>query len=216
MAQTAFEGFDPDACGWFARLAENNSKAWFEANRATHKAGIAGPMQALMDIAQAQYGGTTKLFRPHRDVRFSKDKSPYNTHQRAAVHGLGPMALYAALDADGFFAGAGVYGFQPARLALFRDVVALEDGAVFAARLDAAQDAGCQLTGETLKTVPRGFDAAHPRAALLRYKSLILGARIGPAAAANAATVEAHARAMWAAAYPVMAWLYDKMGNRPD
>ncbi|MEM8742044.1 MAG: DUF2461 domain-containing protein [Pseudomonadota bacterium] len=211
-----FAGFDPGACAWFAELQANNTKAWFEANRAGHKTGIVAPMQALMEIAQASHGGEIKLFRPHRDVRFSKDKSPYNTHQRAALHSIGPMALYASIGADGFHAGGGVYGFQPARLALFRDVVGFEDGAEFARLVAAAQSAGCVLMGETLKKTPRGFTPDHPRADLLRHKSLILIGRIPPDEAADAAKVEAHARAMWSAVAPVGAWLLAKMGHRPD
>ncbi|MEL6232883.1 MAG: DUF2461 domain-containing protein [Pseudomonadota bacterium] len=211
-----FAGFDPGACAWFAELEANNTKAWFEANRDRHKTGIAAPMQALMEIAQASHGGEIKLFRAHRDVRFSKDKSPYNTHQRAALHSIGPMALYASLGADGFHAGGGVYGFRPDRLALFRDVVGFEDGAEFARLVAAAQSAGCVLMGETLKKTPRGFAPDHPRAELLRHKSLILIGRIPPEQAADAAKVEAHARAMWAAVAPVGAWLLEKMGQRPD
>jgi len=211
----SFDGFDPGACAWFAELAANNRKDWFEAHRATHREGIVAPMQALMEEAQARHGGKIKLFRPHRDVRFSKDKSPYHTHQRAMLYGLGPMALYAAIDAEGFYAGGGVYGFRPERLALFRDVVAAEDGAELARRIAAAEAAGCTVEGETLKTVPRGYDRDHPRADLLRHKSLILGGRIGAKEAADAARVRAHALAMWDAVRPVGDWLLEQMGM-PD
>ena len=72
--------------------------------------------------AQALQGGEVKLFRQHRDVRFSKDKSPYNTDLRAGIYDRPgkTMGLYCALDAAGFFAGAGVYAFEKDQLERYR------------------------------------------------------------------------------------------------
>jgi uncharacterized protein (TIGR02453 family) len=209
-----FSGFDPGACAWFAVLAANNTRDWFEANRALHRRGIADPMHALLVEAQAEHGGEVKLFRPNRDVRFSADKSPYHTHQRAALHGLGPMALWAAIDAEGFMAGGGVYGFSPDRLSRYRDVVAGESGAAFGQAVAEARAAGLEFWGESLARVPRGYPADHPRAELLRMKSLALSARIGPEATTDPHAVRAHARRCWDAVRPVADWLLAAMGRR--
>lgn len=209
-----FAGFAPEACFFFAELARNNEKAWWEANRHRHRDGIAGPMQALMDEAQARFGGEVKLFRPNRDVRFSKDKSPYAVHQRAALHGIGPMALYAAVDAEGFHAGGGVFEFVPERLALYRSVVAAEGGEAFAAAVAAAAAAGAVLSGDSLAKVPKGFPPDHPRGDLLRMKNLILLGRLPPERVGEAEAVRAHAFALWEAVKPVADWLLAAMGRR--
>jgi uncharacterized protein (TIGR02453 family) len=211
-----FSGFDPGAPAFFAELARENSRVFFEAHRALHRDGIARPMQALMEEAQAAFGGEVKLFRPHRDVRFAKDRSPFNTHQRAALHGLGPLALYAALDAEGFHAGGGVYGFLPERLALYREVVAADAGAEFAARVAAAVAAGATLSGEALARVPKGYPPDHPRADLLKLRNLILLGRMDPGRVGDAEAVRAHAFAMWRAVMPVADWLLAAMGRRAD
>jgi uncharacterized protein (DUF2461 family) len=87
-APAAFPGF-PDARGdFFLALALHNDRDWFQAHRAEYEQGWAQPMASLMDEVRAglrgAYGkrelGAPKVFRIHRDIRFSKDKTPYKTH----------------------------------------------------------------------------------------------------------------------------------------
>lgn len=210
----SFNGFDPAACGWFEDLARHNNKDWFTANRALHREGIVGPMQALLDEAQAKFGGETKIFRANRDVRFSKDKSPYHLHQRGLVHSVGVMAIYTAIDAEGFYAGMGVYGFEPARLRQFRAAVAAEGGESFARIVADIETVGIPLSGERLKTVPRGFDADHPRADLLKQKAIIFGRRSDAGSVSDAEAVRAFAFETWTTIRPADDWLFEAMGPK--
>jgi uncharacterized protein (TIGR02453 family) len=124
-----------------------------------------------------------KVFRIHRDVRFSKDKAPYKTHIGGYVAleggGRGPSAvapLYLHLGAGERFAAAGHYLMDAPQLARFRAAVLDEgSGRALAAILAGLVRSGFVVgSSETLKKVPRGIEPAHPRADLLRRKGLIV------------------------------------------
>lgn len=122
------------------------------------------------------------MFRIFRDVRFSKDKSPYKTHIGGYVPigqvGEGPSApapLYFHIGTD-MFAAAGHYMMLPDQLARFREAV-LDDarGRPLASILAGLEKRGFVVGAhEALKKVPRGMDPGHPRAALLKQKGLIV------------------------------------------
>ena len=77
----AFEGFPPAAFAFYAELEEpgNNTRAWFDANRDRYERDVRRPVEALLASAAGEFGTHAKVFRPHRDVRFSPDKRPYKT-----------------------------------------------------------------------------------------------------------------------------------------
>lgn len=209
-----FEGFGVGAIRWFKALEKNNSRDWFLANRAVFDAEIKAPMEALLEAAAARHGGEAKVFRQNRDVRFSKDKSPYKTAIYGGVYGEGVMGLYACLDAKGFFAGIGAYVFAPDQLSRFRDAVdAEESGAALVRAIGAAEKAGVTVEeGDALKSAPRGYDKEHPRLDLLRRKNLILGARIGPKEALAGDAPATFAHRIWEAARPVADWIDAHVG----
>ena len=128
MAQLTFKGFPAAAFDWFAGIAQNNNKDWFEANRATFESAVKAPLSALMEDAAETFGGQVKLSRPHRDVRFSKDKSPYKRNLFAVLHSFNDensaqmtaAGLYCSISADGLFAGTGYYEMTPDQLARYR------------------------------------------------------------------------------------------------
>ena len=80
-----FLGFGPGAVDWFRGLEADNSKAYFVGSRAVWEADVRGPLERLLEELGEDLGGSAKLFRPHRDVRFSKDKSPYKTNNYGVV-----------------------------------------------------------------------------------------------------------------------------------
>jgi len=186
-----FTGFADPQRRFFRALARNQDRDWFQAHKHEYEAGWLRPMQALLgefreriDPAFPQQPlGAPKVFRIYRDVRFSKDKSPYKTHVGGYV-GLGgvdagpsaPSPLYLHLGDSEVFACAGHYMMTPPQLARFRAAL-LDDthGAALAAMLRGLVRAGYGTGArETLARVPRGVDAAHPRAELLRQKGLIV------------------------------------------
>ena len=128
-----FAGFGPDALPFLKALAFHQTKDWFEANKPTFEADLKTPMGDLVETLAAAFAGAkiplkgdrkSALFRMHRDVRFSKDKSPYKTHVGAVMTRTGaknePGLLYIHIEPGGCFTAAGFYDPQPEALARFR------------------------------------------------------------------------------------------------
>ena len=100
-------GFPPEAFDFYERLAADNSRAFWQANKATFDSAVKAPMAALLE-ALADFG-PFHVFRPHRDVRFSKDKTPYKDHIGAYGESQGGAGHYVQLSHHGMFAGSGYY-----------------------------------------------------------------------------------------------------------
>lgn len=176
---TPFAGFGEDLPMFYEGLAADNSKAYFEDHRRLYEEQVHGPLNALLAQLAPEFG-PGKAFRPHRDVRFSKDKSPYKTTAAGHSHGPdGSTSLYLQVDADGLMVAGGYWQMERDQLARYRAAVA-EDGTGRALRrvVDALlQSGGWELAGPTLTRAPRGFDPSHPRIELLRHKGLALAQR---------------------------------------
>jgi len=186
-----FEGFADREGRFFRALARNQRRDWFEVHRQEYEQGWHGPMKALLAEVRERLDplfprhplGEPKVFRIHRDVRFSKDKAPYKTHigGYVPIDGAGrapaaPAVLYVHVAATELFVAAGHYMMEPEQLARFREAV-LDDarGGALAAILRKLARAGfAPGSHDTLQRVPRGFDPDHPRADLLKRKGLIV------------------------------------------
>jgi uncharacterized protein (TIGR02453 family) len=214
-APLPFGGFPPEAFTWFAGLEADNSRAWFAANRAAYEEAVRGPLEAMLDALAAELGGDVRLFRQHRDVRFSADKSPYKTRAYGVVQRPDrPAGLYLEVSSAGLLAGTGYHVMAPDQLARFRAAVADPGtGPPLAAAVAAVRDAGIDVFGEALRTAPRGFPRDHPRVALLRHRALGTARRLapGPDGIAAGPALE-HARTTWAAGAGVVAWLDEHVG----
>jgi uncharacterized protein (TIGR02453 family) len=172
------------------------------------------PLQAMLDELASELGGEAKLFRQHRDVRFSSDKSPYKTRTYGVIGDRPGGALYAEVARDGLFAGRGYHVLAPDQLERFRAAVADDTtGPALEAAVAAAHAAGVEAFGEALKTAPRGYPRDHPRVALLRHKALFGGRRLAPGrrGIARDAALD-HARATWAACAELTEWLDAHVG----
>src|SRR5919204_3331616 len=123
---TKFEGFGPEVRKWFQGLEADNSKDYFVAARDFFEESIRGQMEALLTELSEEFGGEVKMFRQHRDIRFSADKSPYKTNTYGVVHGSGIAAqgLYASISARGLVAGSGYHMMARDQLERYRDGVA--------------------------------------------------------------------------------------------
>lgn len=168
-----FEGFGPHALEFFERLEADNTRAFWLAHKPQYDAEIAAPLHALAEDLSPQFG-PPKVFRPYRDVRFSKDKTPYKATASMGFFGGPDGSFYLELSPAGLLLAGGLY--EPARdqLDRFRD---LQDDPKTVTSLDAllAQlaKAGYPLgEGAPLKTAPRGRSADHPRIELLRRTML--------------------------------------------
>jgi uncharacterized protein (TIGR02453 family) len=212
----AFSGFGASAFTWFAELERDNTRAFFTATRDRYEGEVRGPLEEMFDALREEFGGRVKVFRQQRDLRFSPDKSPYKLRTygvllEPAVPGGG---LYAELSSHGLYAGTGYHGMARDQLDRYRDAVADDaTGPALADAVDAAETAGLELAGESLRTAPRGFDREHPRIGLLRRKALIAGRRLAPdGGGIGAEAAIGHVAGCWRAAEPLNAWLDANVG----
>jgi uncharacterized protein (TIGR02453 family) len=165
----AFNGWRVEALEFFEGLEAENTKAYWQRNKATYEELVRAPMEALLDELESAWG-EGRLFRPYRDVRFSKDKSPYKTHVGARIGDFG----YVQLSAEGLAAGCGMWEMAPDQLERYREAVDDDaTGSALSASVADARSAGLELMSHgELKTAPRGYPKDHPRIELLRYQGL--------------------------------------------
>jgi uncharacterized protein (TIGR02453 family) len=216
MSDAGFSGFPAATFDWFEGLERDNSRTYFTATRACYERDVRGALEALLEELAGTFGGVVKLFRQHRDLRFSPDKSPYKIRTYGILTEVPGTAagLYAQLSSEGLYAGTGYPGLAPDQLERYRARVADPAcGAQLEAAVAAAVAAGLEIEGEQLKTAPRGFDRDHPRIDLLRRKALVAGARYPAGEAGIAAAVaREHVARAWRAAQPISAWLEAHVG----
>jgi uncharacterized protein (TIGR02453 family) len=165
-----FRGWPPSAVTFFEGLEADNSKDYWQAHKSVYEEDVRAPMEALLADLEPEFGAG-KIFRPYRDVRFSRDKSPYKTAIAATLAGGG----YVHLSADAFGVGTGLYRPEPEALERYRRAVAAETtGRELERLVAAAEKKQLEVRGhEELKTAPRGYPKDHPRIDLLRQKGLI-------------------------------------------
>ena len=202
-----FTGFPPAALDFYDDLEVDNTKTFWEANKAVYAESVAAPMKALTAALEEEFG-PAKIFRPYRDVRFSKDKTPYKTHQGAYVAVAPATGYYVQVGAPGVRTGGGFYDATPARLASIREAVAHDrHGPELETVLAALQKKGWEVGGDRLKTSPRGYDADHPRIELLRHKSLTVTRHHGFEPYVHTPELLDHVRADWREINPLIEWL---------
>lgn len=210
-------------------LRAHNDRAWFEANRARWEAHGKAPMAAFVEafrprlhaISPRFVADARSVFRIHRDVRFSADKSPYKTHlgvqfQHEAVKGAASERVHApgfylhvAPDGpgemEGVFGGFGMWQPPSEALARVRARMVAEPGAWSAAT------AGLTLGGSSLKRVPPGYAADHPLADALRLKDYVVMTGFTEDDAARPDFVDRYAEACRRAA-PLQRFLCEAVG----
>jgi uncharacterized protein (TIGR02453 family) len=202
-----FTGFPDEAFLYYEGLEADNSKTYFTRHKHLYEEAVRAPMLALTDELAAEFG-EAQLFRPYRDVRFSKDKTPYKTHQGAFVDLLPGIGFYVEVSAAGVFTAGGLYTQASDQVARFRAAVD-EDltGKPLEAITDSLVAAGYGLRGERLKTKPRGFSEDHPRIELLRHKSLYAGMSFEPEPWVHTGEVRGRVEHTWRAFGPLVEWL---------
>ena len=189
-----FDGFPAALPAFLADLTKNNDKTWFERRRDDYDRVFLGPARAAVGALTAalnraglavdgepKVGGSIK--RLHRDIRFSKDKRPFDPRLHL-VFWQGSKAkfapsLHCVIGPDYCATGAGIWQFSPAQLDAFRHAVADGNkGDGLAAAIAATEASGFGALREPdLKRVPAGFDSDAPHAGLLRHKGLAVGRR---------------------------------------
>ncbi|WP_210503121.1 DUF2461 domain-containing protein [Nocardioides xinjiangensis] len=203
----SFTGFPVAALDFYDDLEMDNSRSFWEAHRQVYKDAVEAPMKALTAELEPEFG-PAKVFRPYRDVRFAKNKTPYKTHQGAFVAAGPRTGWYVEISARGTRVGAGFYDADGPTLAAIRAAIADDTtGTALDRLLRRLERDGFEVGGEQLKTSPRGYDAAHPRIHLLRRKQLFVGRSYGFEPDAIDAGLVDRVRADWTALRPLVRWI---------
>jgi uncharacterized protein (TIGR02453 family) len=237
-APAEFSGFPAAAFTFLKGLSENNNREWFEARRDTYEQSLREPMKALIEEMDARLAviapeiiGAVKgsMFRINRDIRFSKNKSPYKTNAacwffhrdsrgnvgQEAVHG--GAGLYVHLEPRNCFAGGGIW--MPPSPVLKRVRAALDVGheefnsIVRAKRF--VKTVGAIEPEAVLKRLPRGFDADHPAGEWLKYQSFTAGTTLTQAEV-TASALPDRLEEIFSVMVPLVRWLNTAVGYRPQ
>ena len=204
-----FRGWPSEALEFYEGLGADNSKTYWTAHLSVYENQVRGPMQELLEALEPEFG-PGKIFRPYRDVRFSKDKSPYKTHLGAWLESGG----YVQLSAEGLAAGCGMYQMASDQLERYRRAVAdPRSGAELTALIAAIEQARVGVHGHgSLKTAPRGYPKDHPRAGLLRHRGLTTWQDWPPAAWLGTAAAKNRIAGFLRVSRPLRQWLDDHVG----
>lgn len=179
----AFSTLIPETRAFLRELSANNNRDWFNENKSRYDGSLKKPAKNLLDDIEARLSTlldqavTTKLFRANRDVRISKDKTPYTLHLHMLWSPQGNStqpAYFFGIAEEYVKAGAGLMTFDKAQQSAWRAWVSEREGAALQSKIDASLSAGASLGKPDLKRVPNPFEQDHTNADLLRRKSLVI------------------------------------------
>lgn len=185
----AFDGFGRETVRFLEGLRTHNKKAWFDAHREDYEQAFLAPAQAFVEAlgprlrklepdvhVEPRVNGS--IMRINRDIRFSKDKTPYKDHldlwfwtgERKGWDGSG---FFFRLTPDRLILGAGIHAFEPSTLGRYRAAILdSKRGGALDRLVRTLRGAGYRVGLESYKKVPAGIAADHLRAALLKHGGL--------------------------------------------
>ncbi len=203
-----FSGWPEEALEFYEGLEADNSKVYWTGQKAVYEEKVLRPMAELLEELGPEFG-ETKIFRPYRDVRFSKDKSPYKTEMGAMLGGG-----YIQFSANGLAAGDGMYGMAPDQLDRYRQAVANDGTGTELERVIAGiEQHRISVHGrDVLKSAPRGYPADHPRVGLLRYKGIVAWKQWPVETWLETAAAKDHIAGFLRATRPLGTWLSANVG----
>ena len=221
--------FNPDFFNFLRELAENNNREWFLANKDRYRAEVQEPLLGFISdfagrlhdicpnfVADPRPSGGS-MFRIYRDVRFSKDKSPYKTHAAAQFrHRAGRDAhapgFYLHLEPGSVFGGAGLWHPQRAVLDEIRNAIIDSPNEWRGTLAEPRFAEHHELSGERLKRAPRGYDAEHPLIEDLKRKDFVCIERFTQAEACSTGFLDTFAESCRAAG-PFVRFLTEAVGQ---
>jgi uncharacterized protein (TIGR02453 family) len=193
----SFTGFPAGTQRFLRELSSHNTKPWFDEHRDDYEryylapavafvSAIGPKLKKLSPSIQFAPKVNGSIMRINRDTRFSKDKSPYKNHLdmwfwEGEKKGWDMPGYFLRIESNKVTVGAGMHHFMGSHLDAYRRAVVDEKtGRALVVAVKKVRDAGYDVFGATRKTTPRGFDAEHPRAELLKHDGL-WSAITGPA-----------------------------------
>lgn len=201
-----FTGIPAEAFDFYDALAADNSKTFWEDHRGTYTTAVRQPLEFLGDALAGEFG-SPKLFRPYRDIRFSKDKTPYKDHQGMYVKASGDVGWYVQISANGVMVAGGWYQSASEQVAAFRKAVEHDKAEHLESFDQALTAAKFTIAGDQLKSRPRGVDPDNPYLPWLRYRTLFYQRHYPPAAWMGTKRMLSKVRDDWRALTPLVDWL---------
>jgi len=233
MTTSSFPGFPAATFEFLGGIAEHNDKPWFEAHRPLYEAGYVEParefvaalgprLREISPSVQFEPKVNGSLSRINRDIRFSKNKTPYKTHLdlwfwHGDRKGWDTPGFWFRLTPEKVMLGSGMHGLEKDQLEAFRQsVIHPRSAKTLLAAVAATEAAGpYQVGGKTRKQLPRGYAADGVAADYLLYEGLHTGIDL-PASAAREADFVDICLKHYAATWPVSKWLLDEIAGHQD
>ena len=205
----AFRGWKVEALEFFEGLEAENAKPYWEAHKAVYQDVVRAPMEELLAELEPRWG-EARIFRPYRDIRFSRDRSPYKTAIGARI-GDG----YVQLDAHGLAAGFGMWEMAPDQLERYRASVDDDRAGKKLERIvSTLRDEKIDVHGHgALKTAPKGYPKDHPRVELLRAKGLASWREWPAGAWLGTRRAEDRIVEFFESSRPLARWLHEHVGE---
>ena len=189
-ARSGGSPFGPGLVTFLTELRANNKRSWFQDNAERYESDVREPAFAFIREFRGPLAKVSKhfvaedkkvggaLMRIHRDVRFSKDKSPYKAHFSGTMKRDTKWlrgGYYFHIEPGGSFVGGGFWGPNAADLKRIRQELAADSEPLrkIIAAPEFLETFG-ELQGEQLKTAPQGYSQDHPNIDLLRYKQFLV------------------------------------------
>jgi len=215
VAATRFTGFPIEAFEFYDQLAVNNARPWWQEHKSDYERSVRDPLLALTGELAEEFG-PARLFRPYRDTRFSKDKTPIKDHQGAAVYLEEALGYYVQVSASGLFVAGGWYSPQGQQLRRFRDAISSGQAGHLRSLIKKADKQGWEVDGQPVKTKPRGVAADDPNLDLLRMRMLTVGRNYPVEAWLGTRKTLTVVRSGWRQIRPLLEWLADTVGPAVD
>lgn len=169
------------ATDFFAELEANNTREWWSVHKAEYQTHVREPFERLVEDIDDSL--EWRIYRPHRDTRFAKDKTPYKTFIGAVTQRPDGNGHFVQISKRGLLIGSGYPMMAKDQLQRFRSALDDNDtGQAFVSAVAKERAAGVEITEgryPQLSTAPRGFPKDHPRIEWLRAKGVEIPQRLG-------------------------------------
>ncbi len=220
--------FNPGFFEFFEELSRNNNREWFQRNKARYEADVREPMLAFLAALGPRLRKLSKYYvadprpnggsmmRIYRNLRFSRDKTPYRTNAAAAIgHSNGTEwqspAFYISLSPKEVFGGVGIWHPGSESVRQVRDAIVARPAVWKKAIGSGGFTSRLEMMGEKLSRPPKGYDPEHPLIEELKRKDFVAGEEFTRKQACSAEFLDEYFDAC-AAAAPFMKFLTEAVG----
>jgi uncharacterized protein (TIGR02453 family) len=164
-------GIPAEAFDFYDRLAADNTREFWNGHKGEYEQYVREPLQGLADALEPEFG-EPHMYRPYRDMRFSKDKTPIKDHQGCLFTYENGLGWYMQVSGAGLMVAGGWYMSTPSQVKRYREHVVEFGAPDLRAAMAKLGTSGFEVSGDQLKTRPRGVAEDHPDLDLLRYRTM--------------------------------------------